>query len=381
MNEPIYLDFNASTPLCPEAREAWLTAAADHGNPSAGHRFGQAARRRVDFARQQTADLLGCEPDEVYFTSGGTEAANWAIKGTFDRVRRRDAGFHAVTSAVEHPATLKPLEYLESRGATVARAGVGVAGTVDPAEVEAALLPETRLAAFMHAQNETGAIQPIAEIAERLKGRGVAYYVDAAQSAGKVPIDVRELGADLLSIAGHKLYAPKGVGALFVRRGLEIEPLMHGAGHERGRRAGTEATAQIAALGAACAAAKAWLPEAARQKALRDRFWSLMRERFGARVTLHAEQADRLPNTLFVSFLGVRGAEALAATPGIAASTGSACHTGRSEQSPTLAAMGVAEEVGRGAVRFSLGRETDEATIERAVSLLAAALADLRPVG
>ncbi|HET9552234.1 MAG TPA: cysteine desulfurase family protein [Anaeromyxobacteraceae bacterium] len=357
MTEPrIYLDFNASTPLDPAVVAAMLPFLGEHyGNPSSQHWAGAPAKAAVERARAQVAALLGCQPDEIVFTSGGSEANNHALKGVFFAHRHR--GDHVVTSAVEHPAVVQPLRFLEALGARVTVVPVDRRGRVDPEDVRRALTPRTILVSVMHANNEVGTVQPIAEIAAIARAAGALVHTDAAQSVGKIPARVDDLGVDLLSVAGHKLHAPKGVGALYVRRGTAIEPLVHGAGHERGRRAGTESVLLEVGLGAACEAASAWvgMPSV---RALRDRFEAALRERLGDGVTVNGAGAERLPNTASVNFVGQVGAEVLARLPGVAASTGSACHAGSVELSPVLAAMGVAPREGMGAVRFSLGRTT-----------------------
>ncbi len=358
---PIYLDFNASTPVAPEVAAAMRPLLESHyGNPSSGHWAGQPAYAALEAGRRKVAALLGCSPDEVVFTSGGSEANNLAIKGAF--LAAAQGRNHIVTSRVEHPATLEPCRFLERLGAEVTYLPVDGTGLVDPDDVRRAITGRTALVTIMHANNEVGTIQPIAEIARIARERGVLVHTDAAQSVGKVSTRVDELGVDLLSVAGHKLYAPKGVGALYVRRGVTLEPLIHGAGHECGRRAGTESAFLATGLGAACAlAASAGRNEEIR--ALRDRFWSELVAAFGDGVVLNGHPTLRLPNTLNVSFPGRIGADILARLDGVAASTGSACHAGRVGLSPVLAAMGVPAEVGMGAIRFSLGRTTTEAEI------------------
>jgi cysteine desulfurase len=367
-DRPIYLDFNASTPLAPEVVEAMRPLLTEHyGNPSTSHWAGAPAKAAVTAARGQVAALIGCEPDEVVFTSGGSESNNHALKGAF--FANRERADHFITSAVEHPAVLKPLRFLESLGARVTVLPVDRRGRVDPEDVRRALTPRTLLVSIMHANNEVGTVQPIAEIAAIARAAGVLMHTDAAQSVGKIPARVDELGVDLLSIAGHKLYGPKGVGALYVRRGSRLEPFVHGAGHEQGRRAGTENVLLVAGLGAACQAATRWvgMPEV---RGLRDRFESRLAEAFGARVTVNGAGADRLPNTANVNFLGRVGAEVLGRLDGVAASTGSACHAGSVELSPVLAAMGVPPEEGMGAVRFSLGPATTWDELERVLEML-----------
>jgi cysteine desulfurase len=371
-NEPvsrrIYLDFNASTPIAPEAVEAMRPFLADHyGNPSSLHWAGMPAKDAVEKARGQVAALLGCDSTEVVFTSGGSESNNHAIKGVF--FANRDRGDHIITTAVEHPATLHPCRFLEKLGAKVTVLPVDRFGMVDPDDVRKAIIPRTILITVMHANNEVGTIEPIPEISAIAREAGISLHTDAAQTVGKIPADVEELGVDLLSVAGHKVYAPKGIGALYIREGTKIEPFVHGAGHEAGRRAGTENVLLAVALGAACDAARKWvgMPQV---KILRDRFRDGLRGIFGEKVTLNGHPAARLPNTLNVNFVGRIGAEILAMLPGVAASTGSACHAGSVTLSPVLAAMGVPPEEGMGAVRFSLGRTTTWEELKQVLGFL-----------
>jgi cysteine desulfurase len=367
----IYLDFNASTPIAPEAVSAMRPFLTDHyGNPSSLHWAGMPAKDAVEKARGQVAGILGCDPTEVVFTSGGSESNNHAIKGIF--FANRERGNHIITTAVEHPATIHPCRFLEKLGAEVTVLPVDRFGKVDPEGVRRAITPNTILITVMHANNEVGTIEPIPEIAAIAREAGIPFHTDAAQSVGKISVDVEELGVDLLSVAGHKVYAPKGIGALYIREGRGIEPFVHGAGHEAGRRAGTESVLLAVALGAACETARKWIgmPQV---RALRDRFWEGIQDLFGRRVTLNGHPADRLPNTLNVNFAGRAGAEILANLPGVAASTGSACHAGSVTLSPVLAAMGVRPEEGMGAVRFSLGRTTTWEELEEVLTLLRAA--------
>ena len=368
MTRRIYLDFNASTPIAPEAVEAMRPFLAEHyGNPSSLHWAGVPAKDAVEKARGQVAGLLGCDPTEVVFTSGGTESNNHAIKGIF--FANRDRGEHIITTAVEHPATLNPCRFLEKLGAKVTVLPVDRHGSVNPADVRKAVTPKTILITVMHANNEVGTIEPILEIAAIAREAGVPFHTDAAQTAGKISVDVEELGVDLLSVAGHKVYAPKGIGALYIREGTKIEPFVHGAGHEAGRRAGTENILLAVALGAACETARKWIgmPQV---QAVRDRLWEALKGIFGERVTLNGHPTKRLPNTLNLNFVGRVGAEVLAKMPGVAASTGSACHAGSVTLSPVLAAMGVPPEEGMGAVRFSLGRTTTWEDLEEVIRLL-----------
>jgi cysteine desulfurase len=364
----IYLDVNATTPLAPEVVEAMRPFLTEHyGNPSSRHWAGAPAKTAVERARAQVAALLGAQPDEVIFTSGGTEANNHALQGVF--FANRDRGEHIVTTAVEHPAVLKPLEFLRSLGATLTVVGVDRQGRVDPEAVHRAITPRTILVSVMHANNEVGTVQPIRELAAITRTAGVLLHTDAAQSVGKIPARVDDLGVDLLSMAGHKLYAPKGVGALYVRRGTRLHPFMHGAGHESGRRAGTENVLLDVALGAACELTARGIGMGT-VRALRDRFEAQLRSLLGDRVTVNGVGAERLPNTASVNFVGRAGSEVLAALPGVAASTGSACHAGSVELSAVLAAMGVPPREGMGAVRFSLGRTTSWDELEHVLALL-----------
>lgn len=379
---PIYLDYNATTPLDPAVREAMLPYLdAEFGNPSSSHALGQRAHHAVEAARGQVAQLLGAQPDEIVFTSGGTEASNHAIKGSyFARLQGLPGlfrklvgrtGAHVITSAIEHPATSKPIEFLHKLGCAVTVVPVDGHGRVDPDAVKKALRRDTILVTVMHANNEVGTLQPIREISEYTRPRGVLLHTDAAQSLGKVPVRVTDLGVDLLTIAGHKLYAPKGVGALYKRRGVVLESFLHGAGHENGQRAGTENVPYLVGLGTACAILHDSLAESAtRLLGLRERLWRRLMEGLGERVVVNGHPQWRLPNTLNVCFAGHVGAELLARVPEIAASTGSACHEGKVSQSPVLCAMGVPPEVGQGAVRLTVGRFTTEEEVDRAAEIL-----------
>jgi cysteine desulfurase len=371
--QQIYLDYNASTPIEPRVEAAMKKAMKEaFGNPSSNHWAGKPARRVVEAARRQVADLLGCAPNEIVFTSGGSEANNLALKGLYFAGRR--PGAHIITSQVEHPAIVAPCRFLERLGARVTWLPVDAACRVDPNDLLRALTADTILVSIMHANNEVGTIQPIADCARIAREHGIPFHTDAAQSVGKIATRVADLGVDFLSMAGHKMYAPKGIGALYVREGIVLEPLIHGAGHEQGRRAGTESALLAAALGEACVLAND-LAALDQMRTLRDRFWVALEEHFGERIVLNGHPEQRLPNTLNVSFVGHIGAEILAQMPEVAASTGSACHAGRVELSPVLRAMGVAPEVGAGAIRFSLGRTTTRDEIDTVVGRLAKLLA------
>ncbi|MFN7132069.1 MAG: cysteine desulfurase family protein [Myxococcales bacterium] len=366
-SRPIYLDYNATTPLLPEVVDAMLPYLTTHfGNPSSGHGYGVQARRAVEKAREQVASLLGADADEVVFTGSGTEANNLAIRGAV--AAQGTAARHVILSAVEHPATEQPCRALEREGLRLTRLPVGSDGVVALGAVDAALeVRGTALLTLMHSNNETGALQPVAEVAKRARRAGVLVHTDAAQSVGKLPLDVRRLEVDLLSLAGHKLYAPKGVGALFVRRGVKLEPLVRGGGQEHGLRPGTENVASIVGLGKACELARRSQPGTL--AALAERLLTRLREGIPG-LQLNGPERERLPNTLNVSAPGVRGADWLARAPELAASTGSACHSGHDEPSAVLTAMGLDHDRAMGAVRLTVGRMTTEDEIDRAAEAL-----------
>jgi cysteine desulfurase len=373
---PIYLDYNATTPVDPAvAALAGEHLRATFGNPSSAHQYGQIAQAAIGRGRAEVASQLGCAPDEVVFTGGGSESDNLAIKGVALASRARDARCdHLITSAVEHPAVLNCCRWLVDRlGFRLTVLPVDGHGRVDPGDLARAIEPTTALVTIMHANNEVGTLQPIAEIARACRDRGRPLHTDAAQSVGKVPTRVDDLGVDLLAVAGHKLYAPKGIGALYVRAGTRLDSLVHGAGHENGRRAGTENTPYIAGLGRAAALCAAFLPtESERLRALRDRLHARLEAAISG-LTLNGHPTERLPNTLNVSFPGVDGSQLLAATVDVAASTGSACHEGHTDPSPVLVAMGVPRERALGAVRLTLGRWSTDVEVDQAADALTAA--------
>jgi len=366
---PIYLDCNGTTPVDPRVADAMAPLMLEgFGNPSSGHVFGRRARAAVDHARAAVAALLGCAPDEILLTSGGSESNNHALKGACWAAR--DRGRHVVTTAVEHPAVLEPLRWLERDGWETTVVGVDAAGRVDPAAVAAALRPDTVLVSVMLANNEVGTLQPVAEIAGLAQGRGVLVHCDAAQAVGKIPVDVEDLGVDLLSVAGHKVYAPKGVGALYVRRGTPLENLVHGAGQEGGRRAGTENVILAAGLGRAAELAREDVAaEGPRLAALRDRLAGVLRAAVPDLV-VHGHPTQRLPNTLSAAFPGRLAASLQAACPGLACSAGAACHDVGAKPSAVLTAMGVAPEIAAGTLRLSLGRFTRADEVEAAGRML-----------
>lgn len=365
MERPIYLDYNATTPVDPRVSAAMLPFLHEHfGNPSSGHAYGLEGRRAVDGARLQVSRLLGCAPEEIVFTSGGSEANNHAIKGV--AWASRDRGNHIITSAIEHPAVLEVCRFLESGGFEVTVLPVDEDGLVDPESVRNALTPRTVLISIMHANNEVGTVQPIREISAIAAPGGVLVHTDAAQSVGKIPVKVDDLGVDLLTVAGHKLYAPKGVGALYVRRGVSLEKLIHGAGHEMNRRAGTENVLEIVGLGEACAMVDEGLyRHAAHLLEMRDRLESAVRERVPA-VRVHGHPRKRLPNTSSIGFRGIEAGSLLAGLNSVAASAGAACHGHNVHVSHVLEAMGVPLEFAKGTVRFSVGRFTTREEVDRA---------------
>ena len=376
--KPIYLDYNGTTPHDPEVIAAMrLFLEEEFGNPSSGHLYGDRPRKALNNARGQVAGLLNCEPDEVVFTSGGTEANNWAIIGSARALR--DRGRHIITSNFEHPAVLNVCRFLEKEGCKVTYIPVDGQGLVSVANVEAALRPDTILITIMHANNEVGAIQPIAEIAALAKSRGIRVHTDAAQSLGKIRVDVNALGVDLLSIAGHKLYAPKGVGALYIRKGLSIENFMHGAGQEMGRRPGTENILEIVGLGEACEIA-------ARDLEKNQRHMQEMRDRLHAAITagikdvrLNGHPEKRLPNTLSLSFRNLEANRILEAIGmEVAASAGAACHADSVEISHVLKAMGIPMEWAKGTLRLTTGRMTTAGEIDRAGEVIVAAASKIR---
>jgi cysteine desulfurase len=364
---PIYLDHNATTPVLPEVLDAMLPFLTEHfGNPSSAHGYGRRAREAIVGARSEVAALIGCDPDEIIFTSGCTEASNLAIRGSRNVGRRR-----VVTSMIEHPATLGAVEALERLGYQVIRLGVDANGQVSTRELAAEIDESTALVTLMHSNGETGVLQPVREAVIAARRVAALTHTDAAQSIGKVPIDVRSLEVDLMSVAGHKLYAPKGVGALYVRRGVNIDPLMVGAGHERGIRPGTENVASIVGFGAACAIARRDLrQESIRVQGLRDRLWALLSSAIPD-LALNGHATERLPNTLSVRFPNVSATALLARATGVAASTGSACHDGNETPSAVLLAMGIGGDEALGTVRLSLGRATRREDVECAAGDLA----------
>ncbi|CAI9416356.1 cysteine desulfurase family protein [Nocardioides sp. T2.26MG-1] len=365
----IYLDHNATTPLAPQVLAAMLPFLTEaHGNPSSPHAPGRRAAEAVAVAREQVAGLIGASPAEIFFTSGGTESNNLALRGSAAAAsgdRRR-----IVTSTVEHPATVQPLAHLGSHGWTVTTVGVTSDGHLDLPAFHAALGADVGLVTVMLAQNETGAVMPLTKVAAAARAAGSIVHTDAAQAVGKIAVDVDELGVDLLSIAGHKLYAPKGIGALYVRTDTPLAPVLRGAGQEHGIRPGTENVAGIVGLGAASALARADLrEEAARTAELRDQLELRLRAAVPTLARLTPRRGS-LPNTLLVVFPHVAGWDLLEACPTLAAATGSACHSGVHRPSEAVLSMGLEPSAARGAVRLSLGRGTSEEHVEAAAAAL-----------
>jgi cysteine desulfurase len=368
---PIYLDYNATTPIDPAVTEAMLPYLTGRfGNPSSDHHYGTAPRAALDRARVQVAALLGASDGQIVFTGSGSEADNLAIRGTVlaagaDRPR-------VITQRTEHPAVLETCRALQCwHGVEVTYLPVSPDGVVDPRELVAAFTSRTVLVSIMAANNETGALQPIADLARVTHEHGAVFHCDAAQAAGKIPLDMTALGVDLLTVVGHKMYAPKGIAALYVRSGVPLEPVVYGGGQENGLRAGTENVALAVALGAAARLATDDLAaEGHRIQELRDCLHDRLTESLADRILLNGPATARLPNTLNISIRGVIGHSLLAATPGIAASTGSACHSGSHQPSPVLSAMGLDADRSLSALRLSLGRWSTREDIDRAADLI-----------
>jgi cysteine desulfurase len=376
--KPIYLDYNATTPIDPRVADAMEPYLREHfGNPSSGHMYGQVTNEAVTAARAQVADLLECRPDEIVFTSGGTEANNHAIGGLAHA--RRDRGNHIITSAVEHPAVSEVCRHLARAGFEITTLPVDGNGMVDPADLQQRISSETTLVTIMHANNEVGTIQPIAELAAIAREHGAIFHSDCAQSAGKISIRTGELGADMISLAGHKLYAPKGIGVLFVRAGINLVKLMHGADHEMNRRAGTENILGIIGLGAACEIAARELEESPDHlRLLRDRLQKQLIAGW-PELVINGHPDRRLPNTLSASFPGLEAGAILGRMAGkVAASSGAACHADGVNISAVLGAMKIPLTTAMGTLRLSVGRFTTADQIDLATAAILTAAGDLR---
>jgi cysteine desulfurase len=363
----IYLDYNASTPMAPEVLAVMTDSLKDQAHPSSKHPAGERTAAIVSHARRQVAASLGCQPEEIVFCSGSTEASNHVIKGVAF-ARSRQGPLHFITSAVDHPATIEPLRFLERIGHQLTVLPVDSDGLVTASQVEAALTANTVMVSLLHAQNEVGTLMPLQEIGDLCRARGVLFHVDAAQSFGKVPVSVDELRADFLQIAGHKIYAPKGVGALFIRQGRQLEPLLHGAGHERGARSGTPAPALIAGLAEACRLVAQLGPVPALPA---ERMWEILAAQLGEKVRRNGHPQWRAPNVLHLTFDGYSGQSLLDAAR-LCASTGAACHSAAA--SPVLSAMGFTPSQAAGSVRLSTGRPTSLQEAEEAARRLVQAV-------
>lgn len=376
MSGTIYLDFNASTPIDPEVARAMEPFLRDYfGNPSSMHEYGIQSKQAIDRARREVANLIGAYPYEIIFTAGGTESNNLAIQGAARALRHR--GNHIITSQVEHPAVLEVCRFLEKEGFEVSYAPVDEFGCVDPDIIKKLLRKGTILVTIMHANNEVGSIQPVEEIGRLVKDHEILFHTDAAQSLGKIPVDVNNIQADMLSIAGHKLYAPKGVGALYLRQGVQIDRILFGADHEQNRRPGTENVLHIVGLGKACEIAGRDLPERAlHMKTMRDRLHHVLADRIPG-IRCHGHPELRLPNTLSIGFPGIEAQTLLSSLPGVAASAGAACHTDLDETSGVLSAMRVPNEYAMGTLRFSTGTTTTHEEVELAAGMIAEAVESL----
>lgn len=376
---PIYLDYNATTPVDPRVVDAALPYLTHHfGNPSSSHTYAAKPRAAITQARRQVADLIGARPTEIIFTGGGSEADTLAIRGA--ALAARDRGTHVITQATEHPAVLEACRSLTADGFAVTQLPVDHTGRVDPADLEAAITDRTVLVSIMTANSETGTLQPIRELATVAHRHGALLHTDAAQAAGKIPLDVTDLGTDLLTIVGHKMYAPKGIGALYVRDATSIRPIIHGGSQEQGLRAGTENVALIVALGTAAAIATAELAGSASElSAVRDLLHQELDRLLPGASQLNGHTTGRLPNTLNLSLAGIDGKTLLAATPQIAASTGSACHEGIDTPSAVLTAMGLDTARTLGAIRLSVGRWTTPDQARHAADVLATSYKAMTP--
>lgn len=377
MKDFIYLDHNATTPIDPGASAAMKNIMDEEfGNPSSGYFLGTRAKQKVEQAREEMAGLLHCETEEIVFTSGGSESNNMVLKGIVDL--RRPGDFHIISSAVEHPAILNPALFLLELGVHVTILPVDRYGRIDLEDLRKAIGPHTALISIMLANNETGTLQPIGEISRMAREGNIPVHTDAAQAVGKIPVDVRELGVDFLTVAGHKLYSPKGVGALFMKQERDLTPLIHGGGQERGKRSGTENTILTVGLGAACRIARSRLLEdRIHMTTLRDRLQELLFEGIDGLV-LNGHPSARLPNTLNVSVPGLEGAKILEDLPRLIASTGAACHDRTVKLSHVLSAMGVPPEIGMGTLRLTVGRTNTMDQIEEAAGMIIQRVKEMR---
>jgi cysteine desulfurase len=375
--KPVYLDYNATTPIDPEVLAAMRPYLEERfGNPSSAHWYGTQAKDAIEKARSQVANLLNCRPGEIIFTGSGTESNNCAIKGA--AFAHADKGNHLIISSIEHTAVTEVCRYLETRGFPLSYIPVDETGIINLSALGKTIMPETVLISVMHANNEVGTIEPIRDITALARGKGIIVHTDAAQSVGKTKTDVEELGVDLLSIAGHKLYAPKGIGALYIREGIDLEKFIHGAGHERNMRAGTENVPYIVGLGTACEIAKRDLTKNTfHMKTMRDRLFDGLQEKLGdIRMNGHPEKC--IPNTLSLGFPNIDATFLLSEMTDVAASAGSACHAGSSTASSVLGSMRVPQKYAMGTIRLSVGKMTTEDEIDRAIESICRAVERIR---
>lgn len=374
--QPIYLDYNATTPIAKEVADAMKPYLYDHfGNPSSSHIYGQICKNAVEKGRKQLASLLNCKSSELIFTSGGTESNNYAIKGY--AFANKSKGNHIITTGIEHPAVSEVCKYLETEGFKVTYLPVDHTGRVRVSDIEAAIRPATILISVMYANNEVGTLQPVSEISELAKKHGIALHSDCAQAVGKVPVDIQELGVDLLTVAGHKLYGPKGVGALYIADGIKLQKLMHGADHENNLRAGTENVLEIVGLGAAAELCRINLKASmAHDESLINRFKQALSVLDDIHFNGNADYC--LPNTLSVSFKNIEANTLLSNLPQVAASAGAACHTDSISVSATLAAMNLEQAYAMGTVRFSVGKYSSEDDIDQAAKAIIELVQKLR---
>jgi len=376
--KPIYLDYNATTPIDSQVIKAMLPYLKEHfGNPSSSHYFGQKAKEAVEKARGQVADFLNCNLNEIIFTSGGTESNNYAIKGIAFTLR--DKGNHIITTNIEHPSVLESCNFLESEGFETTYLPVNEFGLISLVDLKKAITPKTILITIMHANNEIGTIQPIEQISKLAKKHNIIFHTDAVQSAGKIPAKVTHLGVNMLSIAGHKIYAPKGVGALYIQQGIKLTKLIQGAGQENNRRAGTENVLEIVGLGKACEIAGRDLDKnAANMRIARDRLHNGLKKKI-SEFKLNGNFENCLPNTLNLSFKNIDANLLLGKINNrLAVSSGAACHSGKSEVSGVLKALNVPTEWAKGTIRFSTGRMTTTDEIDVAVDIIIKNISSLK---
>ncbi len=372
----IYLDYNATTPLDQRVRDAIIEALNEFGNPSSTHIFGKKARMLIDNARHHVSKLIGAKKDEIIFTSGGTESNNLAILG----IALKQGKGHIITSSIEHPSVLNPLRYLESKGFSVTYIQPDKDGMVSPDDVIGSIRKDTILVSIMHANNETGVIQPVSEIGKILMEKEIPFHTDAAQSAGKIHVNVDELNVSLLTIVSHKFYGPKGIGALYIREGIEISPIMFGGGHERGIRPGTENIPGIAGMGKA---AEITIPELNERKNHMERITNLLLENLSVipDIRLNGHRTFRLPNTINLMIPGIYGDELVTRLSGsVAFSSGAACHAGKRKPSHVLKAMGLSDEEAMASIRLSTGKDTTEEEVIRASEIIVNEIKRLRTI-